>query len=55
MVNKSNDKSINQVINQFITVRIKLMLSQVKSKRYLKEQKNMQDYELDRIGKRIKG
>ena len=48
MVNKSNER--------FITVKIKLILSQVKSKRYLKEQKNMQkDYELDRIGKRIKG
>lgn len=31
-------------------------MSQVKSKRYLKEQKNMQkDYELDGIGKKIKG
>lgn len=47
MVNKSNER--------FITVKIKLILSQVKAK-YLKEQKNMQkDYELDRIGKKIKG
>lgn len=48
MVNKPNER--------FITVKIKLILSQVKSERYLKEQKNMQkDYELDRIGKKIKG